>query len=284
MPVKRIRCKVYIYYFFLLIKSETFVPFFSEKGLIYTCQEKIEKQLTNLFLKYIMDSILSMLIKKSITSNSTIIISNKNFMINYSRNLGRPLFVSYDVFPNQISQLGFGRKKFSRDIRLDFENIYQLEPASQIFSGQMSRGHLCPSFIMSHDKSKFGSWESTYLMSNIIPQNRDFNCGAWRKLEIDTFNFIKKVSNHVRVIVGASNIDYSSKVEYSFANSYNKFKIHDNKKIIIWQDQNTGFEYKIPNVMYKIIITNHEVKCYIGLNNSNQQIYSIDLNNLFSLI
>ncbi len=231
-----------------------------------------------------MESILSMLIKKSITGNSTKIISNNNFIINYSRNLGRPLFVSYDVYPSQIAQLGFGRKNFCRDFRLDSENIFQLEPSSQIFSGEMSRGHLCPSFIMSHDKSKSGSWASTYLMSNIIPQNREFNCGAWKRLEISTCTFIKKVSNHVRVIVGASNIDYSSKVEYSFPNSNSKFKIHDIKKTIIWLDQKTGFEYKIPNIMYKIIITNHEVKCYIGFNNSNQQIYSIDLDNLVSLI
>ncbi len=231
-----------------------------------------------------MDSVLNMLIKKSIKSNCTKIISNNNFIINYSRNLGRPLFVSYDVFPNQISQLGFGRKNFSRDYRLDSENIYQLDPTSQIFSGQMSRGHLCPSFIMSHDKSKSGSWSSTYLMSNIIPQNREFNCGSWRRLEINTFKFIKKVSNHVRVIVGASNVDYSSKVEYYFTNSKNKLKFKNKTSTIIWIDQNTGFEYKIPNIMYKIIITNYEVKCYIGFNNSNQQVYSIDLDNIVNLI
>jgi len=135
---------------------------------------------------------------------------------------------------------------------------------------------------MSHDKSRFGSWASTYLMSNIIPQNREFNCGSWRRLEVNTFKFIKKVDAHVRVIVGASNVEYGSKVEYIFKNS--KFEMNDTKKTIIWLDPYTGFEYKIPNIFYKIVITNYETKCYIGFNNSNQQIYSIDLDNLIKII
>lgn len=227
-----------------------------------------------------MDLILNKLIKKSNTC--TKIISNNNFIINYSRSLGRPLFVSYDVFPEQLDNLKFGRKNFSRDFRLDCDNTYQLDPSSHIFLGQMSRGHLCPSFIMSHDKSRFGSWASTYLMSNIIPQNREFNCGSWRRLEVNTFKFIKKVDAHVRVIVGASNVEYGSKVEYIFKNS--KFEMNDTKKTIIWLDPYTGFEYKIPNIFYKIVITNYETKCYIGFNNSNQQIYSIDLDNLIKII
>lgn len=227
-----------------------------------------------------MDNILNMLIKKSNTT--TKIISNNNFIINYSRTLGRPLFASYDVFPDQISRLQFGRKNFSRDVRLDYDKIYQLDPSSTIFSGEMSRGHLCPSFIMSHDKSKSGSWSSTYLMSNIIPQNREFNCGSWKRLEINTFKFIKKVNNHVRVIVGASCLDYGNKVEYTFKNK--KFKTQNTNTNIIWIDEKKGFEYNIPNIMYKIVITNYEVKCYIGFNNSNQQIYSIDLDNLIKLV
>lgn len=227
-----------------------------------------------------MDSILNMLIKKS--STCTKIISNNNFIINYSRSLGRPLFASYDIFPEQISKLKFGRKNFCRDTRLDHDKIYQLDQSSQIFSGQMSRGHLCPSFIMSHDKTKSGPWASTYLMSNIIPQNREFNCGSWRRLEINTFEFIKKVDARVRVIVGASNLDYGSKIEYTIKNK--KFETEDLNKTRIWLDPYTGFEYKIPNIMYKIIITNYEAKCYIGFNNSNQQIYSIDLDNLVKLL
>ena len=136
-----------------------------------------------------MDLILKTLINKS--GKCTKIINNKNFIINYSTELGRPLFASYDIFPEQVVNLQFGRKNFKRDSRLDIDKIYQLEPSSNIFQNDMSRGHLCPSFMMSYDKSIQGPWASTYLMSNIIPQNKEFNCGQWRKLEIDTFKFIK---------------------------------------------------------------------------------------------
>ena len=152
---------------------------------------------------------------------------------------------------------------------------YQLDPMSKIFAGSMSRGHMCPSFMMSHDKTRNGSWASSYLMSNIIPQNREFNCGAWRDLEINTFHFIKKTAQHTKVIVGASNLDYGSKTGFNFLRL---------NKPIIWVDEKNEFIYKIPNIMYMIIINNYEIKCHIGLNNSSQKIYSIDLNNLLELV
>lgn len=220
-----------------------------------------------------MDTILNMLINKS--KLCTKIINNNNFIINYSRTLGRPLFAAYDIFPNQISQFKYGRKKFIKDYRLECNQIYQLDPMSNIFAGTMSRGHLCPSFMMSYDKTKYGAWSSTYLMSNIIPQNREFNCGAWQDLEIDTFKFIKKVSKHVKVVVGATDLDCGRNFGFSPKNL---------NKPIIWVDEKNEFTYKIPNMMYMIIITDCEVKCHIGFNNSNQRVYAIDLDNLLSLI
>ena len=220
-----------------------------------------------------MDLILKQLINK--TGICTKIINNNNFIINYSRTLGRPLFAAYDIFPNQISELKYGRRKFIRDYRLDVDRVYQLDPMSKIFAGTMSRGHLCPSFMMSHDKLKLGSWSSTYMMTNINPQNREFNCGAWRDLEIDTFQFIKKVDKHVKVIVGAANLDCCTNVGFTSKNL---------NKPITWVDEKNEFMYKIPNIMYNVVITDYEVKCHIGFNNSNQKVYAIDLDNLLSLI
>ncbi len=210
-----------------------------------------------------MEHILNKLIKNTCTSSK--IISNNNFIINYSIKLGRPLFASYDVYQNQVSNLKFGRKRFVRDYRLDTENIYQLDPSASVFTGSMSRGHLCPSFIMSFDKSKQGPWASTYLMSNIVPQNKQFNCGKWMDLEVETFHFIKKVNTHVKVIVGAANID------------------HVNQKII-WIDKFNGFKYQIPNMMYQIVITNYETRCSMGFNNQLTQVYSIKYDDLINLI
>jgi len=214
-----------------------------------------------------MDVLLNSLIKK--TNNCTKIISNNNFIINYSKKLGRPLFSSYDIYPNQIVQLKFGRKSFQRDGRLDYDRIYQLDPMSTIFNGDMSRGHLCPSFIMSHDKSQNGSWASSYLMSNIVPQNRDFNCGPWKELEIQTYKFIKKANRHVRVIVGAANLEPEGKLI---------------NKNLIWFDTNTNFEYVIPNVFYQIIITDYETKCFIGFNKERQKVYPINFDILYNLV
>ena len=228
-----------------------------------------------------METIITRLIKN--TGINTKIISNNNFIINYSIELGRPLFACYDVLPSLVDKLKYGRKEFKMDNRLLHNNIYQLEPGAPIFSNEWSRGHLCPSFIMSYDKSKSGPWASTYLMSNIIPQNRAFNSGAWNNLEIDTFKFIKKISCPVKVIVGAFSTDYTQNIEFNTREKLQKLSTHTNANIV-WVDENKEFKYIIPNMMYQILLTDYKVICHIGSNNSKQQIYSINIDTLLSLL
>lgn len=227
-----------------------------------------------------MDTILNILIKNK--GNTSKIITNNNFIINYSINFGRANFASYDIYPNQLANLKFGRKNFQRDIRLDSNNIYQLDPSANIFGGKMSRGHLCPSFIMSFDKSKKGSWASTYLMSNIIPQNRNFNCGSWQKLEMNTFQFIKKTNSQVKVIVGAETINYSNQNKFNSKNY--KIQTNNPNTNLIWVDETKKFEYQIPNLLYQIIITNHEAKCYIGFNDETNKVFNIPYLTLINLL
>lgn len=230
-----------------------------------------------------MESIVNQLIKN--TGMGTKIISNNNFIINYSIELGRPLFACYDVIPNLSYKLKFGRKDFKVDQRLIFDNIYQLQPNAPIFSHEWSRGHLCPSFIMSYDKSKSGPWESTYLMSNIIPQNRVFNSGSWNKLEIKTFNIIKSYLQPVKVIVGAFSMDYTYNIEFKTQIQLQKLSIDSKDKYnLVWVDENKQFKYIIPNIMYQILLTDYEAICHIGINNSLQQIYSIKIDTLLSLL
>ena len=58
-----------------------------------------------------------------------------------------------------------------------------------------------------------------------------------------------------------------------------RFKYLNNNNYETNLRKHLGNVHKIPNIMYMIIINNYEIKCHIGLNNSSQKIYSIDLNN-----
>ena len=206
------------------------------------------------------------------------LIENKNFLINYSTTLGRPIWTAYSLDKQKLKQTNGGRTRFRLDQELLSENIYQLDPNSPIFSKKWSRGHLIPSFLMSWDKTKNGSWSSTYKMSNIIPQNPTFNMNNWNKLEIDTFKFIRNNNFTTNIITGCANHCIDKKCYLS-----DDFNFYPNTNFI-WVDKNCEFEYLIPSIMYQLVITPYEVFCWVGTNNQSQQIERVKLSVLEQII
>lgn len=191
------------------------------------------------------------------------LIQNNHFIINYSKIHGRPLWSAYSVNRAMLNNLKGGRRKFILDVTLSNNNIYQLHPKSNIFNN-WTRGHLCPSLIMSHDKTLGGSWHSTYKMSNIVPQDKNFNTQAWNNLEINTLKLIKSNDFITTIITGASDLS-------------------DARQKYVWIDKKNNFKYIVPNAIYQIIITPYEIKCYLGFNN-NDKIIPIKFNLLKLLV
>jgi len=107
---------------------------------------------------------------------------------------------------------------FILDNTLKDISIYQLKPNSTIFNNYWSRGHLCPSFVMSFDKSANGSWESTYKMSNIVPQNINFNIKNWKYLEYNTIKFASQNIFDTCIVTGCANFNQNvfSKYQNNF--------------------------------------------------------------------
>lgn len=209
------------------------------------------------------------------------LIENKNFIINYSPKLGRPVWAAYSLNKKTLQNVKGGRKKFMLDVELVSKQIYQLEPNSRIFSNQWSRGHLIPSFLMSWDKTKNGPWSSTYKMSNIIPQNKSFNTNNWNKIEQDTYHFIKNKNTITKVITGCCNLDTDKKIKFSSGSKIISSNVPSNP---IWVDEKSEFEYQIPSIMYQLVITPWEVFCYVGQNNQEQKIEKVRLNILEQII
>ncbi len=196
------------------------------------------------------------------------VINNKSFIINYSKKLGQPLWASYILNKKHLDKLNGGRKNFTLDKQLEKNNIYQLNPHSDIFRNNWTRGHLIPSYLMSWDKTKNGDWSRTYNMSNIIPQNQQFNMENWNWIERKTIDIIYKTDFDTIIITGAHT------------------DISNESNNILWFDKYNNFVYYIPNFMYQIIFTHYDLepKCFIGFNNSEQKIYNIKFKSLESII
>jgi DNA/RNA endonuclease G (NUC1) len=213
-------------------------------------------------------------------TNCKFILDNGGFAINYSTELGRPLWSVYSLNKFNINDQTGGRTHFKLDERLKDKNIYQLKPNDKIFQNKyFSRGHLVPAFMMSHLKNGVNSWNKTFLMSNIVPQNINLNKNSWYKLERETKKLILKNDSDVHVIVGCDTLDFSEK--YFIKNENFKFI---NDKNLIWFDEKNKKNYVIPNIFYQVIITQYEVLCYFANNNSDQIVNKISLDYLEKLI
>lgn len=225
-----------------------------------------------------------MLIKKLSSlinfTNSRCLLENGGFVVNYSPELGRPVWSVYSVNKFDILKQTGGRTSFKIDPRLRAKKIYQLDPNSKIFqNNDYTRGHLVPAFMMSHLKSPVNSWNKTFLMSNVVPQNRNLNVDKWHKLEKETKELVLKNNANIHIIVGCETLDFSQK--YFFENKNLECQ---NNKTIIWYDKKNNLEYKIPNIFYQIVITKYETSCYLGFNNSKQLITKVSYEYLEKLI
>jgi DNA/RNA endonuclease G (NUC1) len=213
-------------------------------------------------------------------SNTRLLLNNGGFFVNYSPELGRPIWSAYSLNNDDIKRQTGGRKHFISDRRLNNKNIYQLEPDASLFNYHITRGHLVPAFMMSHLKSTPKSWQKTFLMSNVVPQHINLNVGSWHRLEINTKKLISSINSPVHILVGCDTIETSTKYYFSSCKNINI----EESKTLVWVDIIKQREYTIPNIFYQVVITDYDIKCWIGFNNHNQLVEQVSLNFLENLI
>lgn len=213
-------------------------------------------------------------------TSTKLLLNNGGFIINYSPEMGRPIWTAYSLNKFDIEKQTGGRTRFVCDPRLTDRNIYQLEPDSGIFNSNLTRGHLVPAFMMSHLKSTQKSWQKTFLMSNIVPQYRKLNMDNWNRLEIETRDLVSSSYSSVHVLVGCDSLEVSKK--YFFSKKCPKNVESTNN--LVWVDVDREKEYMVPNIFYQVIITGYEAKCWIGFNNSSQVVQPVSLDFLENLI
>jgi endonuclease G, mitochondrial len=110
------------------------------------------------------------------TSTTDQIVKHNYFTLSYSEKFEQAEWIAYELKKNYIRNSNFKRPYFIEDPKVttrsaDWRNYKN--------SGY-DKGHLCPAADMEFDLKAFND---TFYTSNISPQNHDFNCGIWNRLE-----------------------------------------------------------------------------------------------------
>lgn len=104
------------------------------------------------------------------------IIRHKYYTLSYNEDHEQANWVHYKLYPNFLKGTTPRINSFRPD---PFVSTKSSELRDYKGSGY-DRGHLAPSADMKYSDE---SMRESFLMSNISPQNPDFNRGIWRKLE-----------------------------------------------------------------------------------------------------
>lgn len=120
--------------------------------------------------------------------------------IDYSDNLGEPVWASWDLTTNDIG--GSGRNStFYTDTNLppNFTNILSTADYNGVGTNNFNRGHLCPSADRTDTTNDN---KLVFFMSNIMPQSALNNQGVWGNLEDYCRSIVS--SNELLIICGGS--------------------------------------------------------------------------------
>lgn len=108
-----------------------------------------------------------------------IILEHKYFTIKYNKAHRLANWVKYTLRKEDLNGPGLRLKKFKPDPILKNRNIQPVVHDDYTKTGY-SRGHLVPAEDFSKSQEAI---ESTFIMSNVIPQNASINSGSWAQLE-----------------------------------------------------------------------------------------------------
>jgi endonuclease G len=110
------------------------------------------------------------------TSTTGQIVKHTYYTLSYSEKDEQPEWVYYEL----TSEMVRGRQSRSDDYREDFQ-ISTISAQLEDYRGSgYDRGHLCPAGDM---KLNLTSMSESFYLSNMSPQEKDFNAGIWNTLE-----------------------------------------------------------------------------------------------------
>lgn len=116
---------------------------------------------------------------KTRPSIAEVLLDHRFFLVNYNKDHRLANWVRYTIEKKDLGGNGVRIKKFRYDPLLKAMGIEPVQHNDYANSGY-DRGHLAPAEDFSRSQEAI---ESTFVMSNVIPQTSRVNSGAWRSLE-----------------------------------------------------------------------------------------------------
>lgn len=114
------------------------------------------------------------------------IVRHTYFTLSYNENYEQANWVYYSLTDRMVLNSGQER---SNNFKMDKLVVSISAKSSDYTKSGYDRGHLCPAGDMGFDAV---AMEESFLMSNISPQEPDFNRGIWKELESAVRDWAKK--------------------------------------------------------------------------------------------
>jgi endonuclease G, mitochondrial len=128
------------------------------------------------------------------TSTTGQIVKHTYYTLSYCEKDEQPEWVYYEL----TSEMVRGRQPRSDDYRPDFQ-ISTISAQLEDYRGSgYDRGHLCPAGDMKLNPT---SMSESFYLSNMSPQDKDFNAGIWNTLE-DRVRKWALTSERIYVVTG----------------------------------------------------------------------------------
>ena len=131
------------------------------------------------------------------TSTTGQIITHNHYTISYSEKHKQPEWVAYELTRDMVLKTTAerGDMGFLPDPNIDKD----LAVISSDYTGSgYDRGHLLPAQDMASDEK---AMKETFFMSNVSPQEPDFNRGVWKSLESHVRDWAAEF-DHIYVVTG----------------------------------------------------------------------------------
>ncbi len=234
-----------------------------------------------------------------ITNESEILISREQYIISYNKEKRAPNWVAWKLEKNQMGQSGRSNN-FEQDIELEKYLVSQSNGfhsvTSEDYKGScFDRGHQVPSADRTDNEVDN---QSTFLMSNMIPQTAHLNRVIWEHLEHYTRELVHTQSKKVYVIAGPiydedfgsigrqNNIKVPSKnfkIIFILDSNQNLSDINANTPMITVVIPNTLSDGTAPTNHEKLCLQSTEVEALIAADMSDWQQYKTTLLNVENL-
>jgi endonuclease G len=121
-----------------------------------------------------------------------------DFILSYDRRLRSPIWVLEHLHPGKLEQKNNVSRKHSNFVEDITLHEYFRATLKDFKGSQYDRGHMAAA---ANHKMSQSDMDQTFILSNISPQEREFNSGGWERLE-SYVRWLAKRSKNLYVVTG----------------------------------------------------------------------------------